>query len=448
MKKLLVCAAVVGLICAGAHTVLAGGAINKSNRSTEFMRLMTRTAATDSADIVTYNPAGTTQLEDGAHLNLSAQYLIEKDYSNEFLGRSYDSDEPSLIPSFFAVYGKGDWAGFFGFDIPLGGGKVDYENGNFTTYSVGRQVAAATNQAIITPGSPYYNPQLAAMFPNPLAGPYNSVKSHAIEAESIGMAYTLGGSYQINPYMSVAAGLRYVSATVEMSGSATNASTLVPVPDITNEIDFEADGDGWGGVLGVDLFPTEKTVIGFQYKSRVKLDFDYEVEKGADILSKLGIVDGGSARDDLPAEINLGVSHQCTPALRTEIGGSIYFNKGADIGGTTLREGLEENIDNSWEIGLGLEYAFSPALKASAGYLYSSMGVDPQYSSKFLPDLDAHTIGAGAAWSVLPQLVLNFAVGNVFYECDSYIDTSLGQDIEVKYDKNIPFVAAGIQYSF
>ena len=133
MKKLLVCAVVVGLICAGAHTVLAGGAVNKSNRSTEFMRLMTRTAATDSADIVTYNPAGTTQLEDGAHLNLSAQYLIEKDYSNEFLGRSYDSDEPSLIPSFFAVYGKGDWAGFFGFDIPLGGGKVDYENGNFTT---------------------------------------------------------------------------------------------------------------------------------------------------------------------------------------------------------------------------------------------------------------------------------------------------------------------------
>jgi len=127
---------------------------------------------------------------------------------------------------------------------------------------------------------------------------------------------------------------------------------------------------------------------------------------------------------------------------------ALYFNKGADIGGTTLREGLEENIDNSWEIGLGLEYAFSPALKASAGYLYSSMGVDPQYSSKFLPDLDAHTIGAGAAWSVLPQLVLNFAVGNVFYECDSYIDTSLGQDIEVKYDKNIPFVAAGIQYSF
>jgi long-chain fatty acid transport protein len=448
MKKLLVCAVVIGLICAGAHTVLAGGAINKSNRSTEFMRLMTRVAATDSADIVTYNPAGTTRLEDGAHLNLSAQYLIEKDYTNEFLGKTYESDEPSLIPSFFAVYGKNNWAGFFGFDIPVGGGKVNYEDGNFTTYSVGRQVAVATNQAIITPGSPYYNPQLAAMFPNPLAGPYNVLESHQIEAESMGLAYTIGGSYQINPYMSVALGLRYVDATVEMSGSATNGSTLVPLPNVTSEIDFEADADGWGGVLGVDLFPTQKMVIGFQYKSRVKLDYDYEVEKGGDILSQLGIVDGGSARDDLPAEINLGISHQCTPALRTEIGGSYYFNKGADIGGTTLREGLENEIDNSWEIGLGLEYAFMPALKASVGYLYSDMGVPPEYSSKFLPDLDAHTLGAGVAWSVLPQLVLNFAFGNVFYISESYIDKSLGQDIEVKYDKNIPYVAAGIQYSF
>jgi hypothetical protein len=104
--------------------------------------------------------------------------------------------------------------------------------------------------------------------------------------------------------------------------------------------------------------------------------------------------------------------------------------------------------NDSWEIGLGGEYAVSDAVKITLGYLYSSIGVDPEFSSKFLPDLDAHTLGAGVKWMAMPQLAVNFAFGNVFYDGDSYVDTSLGTPIEIEYEKNIPFVALGIQYSF
>ena len=131
-----------------------------------------------------------------------------------------------------------------------------------------------------------------------------------------------------------------------------------------------------------------------------------------------------------------------------ELGFNYYFNSDADLGGTTLRDGLKKRIDDSWEVGLGGEYAISEVLKISLGYLYTSIGVDPEDSSKFLPDLDAHTLGAGFQWMATPQLAVNFAFGNVFYDGDSYVDTSLGMPIEIEYEKNIPFVAAGIQYSF
>jgi len=414
MGKLLTGVAVVALIFAIASPVMAGGAINKSNRSTEYMRILARNAATDSADIATYNPAGTVRLDDGFHLNASLQYLIEKNYEGNFLGQEYTSDEPSLIPSFFAVYSKDRWAGFFIVDVPVGGGKVDYEDGNFTSFSVGQLVSQAT-------GLP--------------------LTSHHVEAESMGIAYTLGGAFQITDMISASLGARYIDASTEFEGGAVNG----PLP---SGIKFDADADGWGAIVGLDIFPNDKMTIGIKYASKVELEYDYNVDEGAQILGAIGIRDGDQKHDDLPAELALGYSYQITPQFRGEIGFNYYFNKDADIGGTTLREGLEDEIDDSWEVGLGGEFTVSDVLKISMGYLYTSIGVDPEDSSNFLPDLDAHTLGAGVKWMAMPKLAVNFAVGNVFYTGDSYVDTSLGMPIEIEYEKNIPFVAAGVQYSF
>ena len=414
MKKLLTGLVVLTFIFAMASPVIAGGAINKSNRSVEYMRMLARNAATDSADIVTYNPAGTVQMDDGVYLNASLQYLIEKEYEGNFLNETYASDEPSLIPQLFAVYSMGQWAGFFGVDVPVGGGKVDYQDGNFTSFSVGQMVAALT-------GLP--------------------LTSHHVEAESMGIAYTLGGAFQFTNMISASLGLRYIDASTEFDGAAVNGP-------LTSNIKFEADADGWGGIVGLNITPNNKTNIGLKYATKTELEYDYTVDEGDRILAAIDIRDGDQKNDDLPAELALGYSYQLTPQLRGEVGFNYYFNTDADIGGTTLREGLENRIDDSWEIGLGCEFAFSNAFKVSGGYLYSSMGVDPEDASKFLPDLDAHTLGVGVQWMAMPNLAVNFAVGNVFYDGDSYVDTSLGVPIEIEYEKNIPFVAAGIQYSF
>jgi long-chain fatty acid transport protein len=118
-------------------TLIAGGIDNKGNLSAEYIRTLNRNAATDSADAVVYNPAGVVKMEHGLFLNASGQYAL-KTYTNTIGGTEYASDVPSIIPSVFGLYKKDKWAGFAAFTIPCGGGEVEYDNGNATSFALGQ----------------------------------------------------------------------------------------------------------------------------------------------------------------------------------------------------------------------------------------------------------------------------------------------------------------------
>ena len=102
MKKLFIFACVIGLVLSGASPLFAGGADNKTNWSAEYIRTLNRNAATDSADIVMYNPAGVMKMEDGLYGNASAHNVL-KYYNNEINGVNFDQDKPSVVPGLFAV---------------------------------------------------------------------------------------------------------------------------------------------------------------------------------------------------------------------------------------------------------------------------------------------------------------------------------------------------------
>jgi hypothetical protein len=96
MRKLFVFLCVIGLILSGTSTLFGGGADNKTNWSVEYIRTLNRNAATDSADIVMYNPAGVMKMEDGLYGNVSAHYIL-KDYNNQINGVDFDQDESSVL---------------------------------------------------------------------------------------------------------------------------------------------------------------------------------------------------------------------------------------------------------------------------------------------------------------------------------------------------------------
>jgi long-chain fatty acid transport protein len=436
MKKLFVFLCVAGLIAASASPLFAGGIENKTNWSAEYIRTLNRNAATDSADIVMYNPAGVMKMGDGFYGNLSVQFIL-KDYTNNIDGVDYDSDEPSLIPGLFLLYKQDRWAGFFALSNVLGGGKVDFEKGSATTTALGLGIITGANTLLAGAGVP------SAFW-------YSDISHQALEGEHMGLGYTFGGSFEINDMFSVSLAAMYVGTEKEAKGTVTvSAGTPAPSPpfppglnaDRTGSVDYEEDADGWGGVIGLNISPTDQWNIGLRYNTKVDLDYDQTVNQDTlGVLPALGITDGGESTRDLPAVLSLGVSYKLNDKIRLETDLTYYFNEDADWMGD------EDLVDNGYDLGIVFEYTFNPKFKGSIGYMYTDTGIDAEYMLPENPPLNANTIGAGVAYEAIPGMILNFGLGNSFYQSDSFVEPTTGTTIE--YEKNNFFFGLGIQYKF
>jgi long-chain fatty acid transport protein len=413
---------------------MAGGIDNKHNFSAEYIRTLNRNAATDSADAVVYNPAGVVKIEEGFFLNLSGQYAF-KDYSNTIGGTEYESDKDDIVPGLFALFRKDKWAGYAAFTIPCGGGSVDYEDGMATTLRIAERVSNSINY-------------MAGM------NVYQVSTDQALEGESFYYGFTFGGAYEVNDWLSLSAGLRYIDANREFEGhatlNATAAGAAAGLTDITPEVKYKETDNGWGGIFGVNISPTDELNIGIRYETKTKLTLETEQKK--DTLETTlplitgqptdGIVQDGAERDrDLPALLGLGVSYQLTPELRTEANFTLYFNDDANWDDDYITAGDETKKDNGYDIGLALEYAFNPKLRASLGYMYTETEIDADDMLYSAPELDAHTIAGGVAYEAMPGLNLNFGILKTFYQ-----DEKTSSD--VKLEKDVIIVALGVQYKF
>jgi long-chain fatty acid transport protein len=344
MKKGFFCLSACFLVMLLTSTAFAGGVVNKTNWSAEYIRTMNRNAATDYADIVFYNPAGTVFMDPGAYVNFSAHYFpkLYQDYikTGPFEGR-YKSDEPSVVPGIFTMYNEDKWSMFFGVSNVVGGGKVEYDDGSLTTIGIGARVIGVANAAL----APYGLPSSSL---------YNAIKSQNIEAEQMGPGYMVGGAYKISDEVSLSLGVRYIDAQKEANGNITIGTTgaLIPIPgaggpnfndDRDLAVDYEWDAQGFGGVFGINYAPSRSTTFAARYETRTKLNYKYDVKAGEDILASAGVIDGMKKREDHPATLGLGISHRLCPKLRMETNLTWYFNKGADWAGAerSFRDGYD-----------------------------------------------------------------------------------------------------------
>jgi long-chain fatty acid transport protein len=416
MKKVLTCVGGLVLSCAVAATVFAGAVDNKTNWSAEYIRTLNRNAATDYADIAAYNPAGTVKLEEGFIINGSIQFLA-KDYKNIVNSVEYESDEPSYIPGVFGVYNRGKWSLFGAFSNYGGGGKVDYSEGNYTSNLIAAGISAQS-------GGVYQFPPTA----------------QNLTAESRYLGYSIGGAFSINEMFSVSLSGRYIDASKEADGSVTLGSEVLD--PLTRRVAYEQDSSGWGGIIGLNIAPNDALNIGFRYETETDLDFENTVLEGEDILVGIGIIDGEEVTRNLPALMALGVSYKFSDKLRVEADLTYYFNKSSEW------SGAEENVENGFDIGFAVEYLFTDKLLGSFGYLYTKLGMDPEYMLPENPELDASTLGAGIAYAFTEKFHGNFSVGNTFYTDDSFAKFPPEGIGYVEYQKSIFFLAFGLEYRF
>jgi long-chain fatty acid transport protein len=402
LRKILVVLCVAGFIVSLASPLMAGGIVNKQNFSAEYLRTFSRNAATDASDAMVYNPAGVMKMEDGFYGNLCIFYAL-KDYNNEIEGTDYGSDVPSIVPGLFALYKQDRWAGFFAFTIPSGGGEVNYKDGDATTYNTASELIDAI---------PFYD----------------DIDDMSLEAESVYYGYTVGGAYEINDILSVAAGLRYVVAN-----KAANGTIAVSGPSAFAEltVDYEQTASGWGAFLGLNYTPREDLNFGFRYETATELDFETDVNRD----DSGTLVDGSKEREDLPGLIGLGAAYTINPNIKLDLSFTYYLEKSANW------EGRLEDEGDSWDLAIAAEYTFYPQLRASFGYMLTKTGIDADAMLPENPELDVNTICGGVAWEPKDNMTLNFALVNSFYDSET---NSSG----VKYEKNVFGVGFGIEYKF
>ena len=232
--------------------------------------------------------------------------------------------------------------------------------------------------------------------------------------------------------ISVSVAARYIDAQKEQKGLVIVRDTNGLFPDQTCRVEYEQDADGWGAIMGMNISPVKDVNIGLIYETRTNLEFETHVQR-ADLPV---VTEGAKARRDLPALLGLGVSYNITPRLRTEASYVRYFNDSANW------NGFENKVNDGYDMGICLEYAFTPKLKGSLGFLYTETGIDPDDMTPEKPELDAKTVGAGFSYGPLIRgLDLNFGILRTFYSDET---TSTGTELS----KEVYILSLGLQYKF
>ena len=205
MKRKLLLSFSAALLSTG---LMAGGIMTNTNQSAAYARMLARNASL-SIDGVYYNPAGLTKLRNGFHLSLNNQSIFQvKDVNNDYLylhgapNAKYTGDVTApFFPGIYAAYKVNKLAISFGFNPVGGGGGAQYDT-----------------------GLPSFEMPISDLKPKlaPGFGVSDYKADINFEGTSIFFGYQLGVSYEINPAVSLFAGVRLVTAKNTYKGSITN----------------------------------------------------------------------------------------------------------------------------------------------------------------------------------------------------------------------------------
>jgi long-chain fatty acid transport protein len=402
MKRIALAAVMTATLCF-LSAPLPAQMDNLTNLSVEWMRMPARNAASDSADIVVYNPAALVRLGDGFHLNLGNQTLIRKPrhtYDLQLGGGEQSFGQHGIdpfLPNFYAAYKKGNWAAYGGVYISGGGAVADYPCGSISTDFI----------SLLTLES--------------AGGAYTRAKDQFLKASSYYLTDTLGGAYAFTGALSASLGLRYISAVNTTKMGFTLTDSPVSYPDQALAFDSKDKASGAGFVLGLHYAAAAKLDLAAHYESKVKLDFTTTLNK-----DDIGLAaDGAKSRRDLPAVLYLGAGYRWNAKLQMLLDFNYWFQTAADWG-TTEVNGVEKKwadaAGDCYAAGIGLAYDLCPHLKLSAGTVFTKFLFKDKelYYTRLgefeAPKNDNWNYGIGLAYKACQKLTLNLALGGTFWK--------------------------------
>ncbi len=441
----------LALVLFTGETVFAGGIVTNTNQSAAYSRMAVRDASTDM-DAVYYNPAGLTFLPDGFFLSLNNQSIFQtRKVTNDYTYLNTDEFDGTasapLFPGLYTGYKTGDLVFSLGFNPIGGGGSAEWEK-----------------------GLPSFQLPIADLVPS-LGGPQNASYSTDIYFEGTSVYWGVQGgvSYKINDMISFFAGVRYNMAQNTYNGHLQNTQITVQLPTAysgradlflqgvaaqykaakeqyaaaglmdsaakygkleaeTNikasllgdqEADVEQTGSGITPIFGVNFNLLDNTLnIGLKYelntamKLKNKTAKDINVGFDAETMTYITqFPDGLEKNSDIPALLSVGASYKVTKELAVALGVHYYFDQSANW------DGLQDSLEgNSYEFGLGLEYALTDDLLVSAGFLNAGNGAGNAYQTDLSHSLNSNSIALGGKYMIMDQLALNIGFLYTMYD--------------------------------
>jgi len=212
MRKLLTFGAAILLT----GSLFAGGLVTNTNQSAAWVRLPSRNASVN-IDAVYYNPAGLMKLGNGVHISVSNQSVFQtRTIKNWYEGPGnayglndhvYDGTVTALaFPDVYAVYKMDKLAFSLGFSPVGGGGGAEY-----------------------LAGLPSFEMSPSDLVPSLKAQGASAYRLDAyFKGSSTFLGLQGGVSYKVNEWLSVAAGIRYVTAKNTYEGHLTDIEVLMP----------------------------------------------------------------------------------------------------------------------------------------------------------------------------------------------------------------------------
>ena len=194
----------------------SGGLVTNTNQSTAWTRMLVRDAST-GIDAVFYNPAGLSKLSDGFHFSISNQSLFQtQDINSTFPylnGNDYvGTVKAPIFPSVYGVFKKGKMAVSFGFNPVGGGGGATFDNG-------------LPSMEIPFAGLvPRLSTSLA-----PLGGSVSAYSMNMFfEGTSVYFGLQAGVTYEVNDWLSLYLGGRYIMAKNTYNGYIQDVKITTP----------------------------------------------------------------------------------------------------------------------------------------------------------------------------------------------------------------------------
>jgi long-chain fatty acid transport protein len=413
-------------------------------------------AVAEDASTVFFNPASITRLED--QMQVAAHVILP---SFEFSGQSatnavglpisgttaIDGGTDALVPNFYYVRRlRGGLSFGLGVNVPYGL-KTEYN-----TNWVGRYQAVESEIRTVN-----VNPALA-------------LKVH--ERWSIGaglnvqyMDATLSSAVDFRSAC-LAAGAALTAAGNPQGAVVTAACTGPANTALDGFAENEADDVSFGFNLGTLYELSDATRFSLAYRSGIKQDLDGDVSFALPsnpvvqaLFATSFINDDITAKVDLPDTLSFSAYHRVNQKLA--VMGDATWTRWSSIErlvisydtATALRPGAtveELRWDDTWRLGLGLNYYHDDRLTLRVGLAYDESPTgDATLTTARLPDADRIWTSIGASYAVNDKLKVDAGYSHLFVD-DARINRvgSQGDTLVGSFDSDADIFSLQLSYVF